>query len=112
MWPVLNAEIDAGGCGQKMFENEVCGPTILCRGARGVQWFGTVIWLSKRVRLEPPNTIIYSAWWCTPRSLTCSHLLARCTRFTRLLVVVLGSLRKVQRSRVRGRGTVASGIVA
>ena len=33
-------------------------------------------------------------------------------RFTRLLVVVLGSLHKVQRSRVRARGTVASGTVA
>ena len=60
----------------EMVKNEVCSPMILCRGACGMRWFGTVIWLSQRVRLEPLNTIICSARWCTSRSLTCSHLLA------------------------------------
>ena len=38
MWPVLNAEIDAGGCGSEMVENEACSPTILCQCARGMHW--------------------------------------------------------------------------
>ena len=108
----LNADINAGGGGQKSSRTRSVAQTIFCRSPCGTQWFGTVIWLSQKVRSEPSNTIICSAWWCTSRSWTCSHLLARWVRFTRLLVVVLGSFRKVQLSRVRGRGTVASGIAA
>ena len=80
----LNAEIDVGCCGQKCAKTRSAAQTILCRSACGMQCFGTVIWLSQRVRLEPPNTVINSAQWCTSRSLTYSHLLVRWMRFTRL----------------------------